>query len=132
MTVLPTSDELSAFGELNGSAELKTTGGELKSLGQLNGLGQGNGARPTLLDVARAAGVSAATASRVLNGFHQVRQETRRQVEGVMAELGYVRQRSARTVRPDRTGSIAFVVCEEGPRLFADPFFARVLWGASR
>jgi DNA-binding LacI/PurR family transcriptional regulator len=90
------------------------------------------GARPTLLDVARAAGVSAATASRVINGFHQIRPETRRQVEGAIAELGYVRQRAARGVRPNRTGSIAFVVCEEGPKLFADPFFARVLWGASR
>lgn len=94
--------------------------------------GELNGVRPTLLDVARAAGVSAATASRVLNGFHQIRPETRRQVEGAMAELGYVRQRSARHVRPNRTGSVAFVVCEEGPRLFADPFFPRVLWGASR
>lgn len=91
-----------------------------------------SGERPTLLDVARAAGVSAATASRVLNGFHQVRPETRRQVEGAMAELGYTRLRSARGTQPDRTGSIAFVVCEEGPRLFSDPFFARVLWGASR
>ena len=88
--------------------------------------------RPTLLDVARAAGVSAATASRVLNGFHQVRPETRRQVEGAMAELGYVRLRSARAAQPDRTGSIAFVVCEDGPRLFSDPFFSRVLWGAGR
>jgi DNA-binding LacI/PurR family transcriptional regulator len=34
-------------------------------------------------------------------------------------------------VQPDRTGSIAFIVCEEGARVFSDPFFARVLRGAS-
>ena len=91
-----------------------------------------SGERPTLLDVARTAGVSPATASRVLNGFHQVRPETRRQVENAMAELGYARRRSTRGAEPERTGSIAFIVCEEGARVFSDPFFARVLWGASR
>jgi DNA-binding LacI/PurR family transcriptional regulator len=88
--------------------------------------------RPTLADVARAAGVSSATASRVLNGFPRVRPETRKQVESAMAELGYVRRRAARMSTPRRTRSIAFVVCEEGLRLFADPYFARVVFGASR
>jgi DNA-binding LacI/PurR family transcriptional regulator len=87
---------------------------------------------PTLVDVAKAAGVSTATASRVLNGFSRVRPETRRQVETAMATLGYVRQRAGRLSRPRRAGSIAFIVCEEGPRLFSDPFFAGVLWGASQ
>lgn len=49
-----------------------------------------------------------------------------------MAELGYARRRSTRGTEPDRTGSIAFIVCEGGARVFSDPFFARVLWGASR
>ncbi|HET6500356.1 MAG TPA: LacI family DNA-binding transcriptional regulator [Amycolatopsis sp.] len=89
-------------------------------------------ARPTLADVARAAGVSSATASRVLNGFPRVKPETRKQVETAMASLGYVRQRAARVTTARRTRSIAFVVCEEGLRLFADPYFARVVFGASR
>jgi DNA-binding LacI/PurR family transcriptional regulator len=89
--------------------------------------------RPTLADVARTAGVSSATASRVLNGFPRVRPETRKQVESAMAELGYVRRRAARmTSTPPRTRSVAFVVCEEGLRLFADPYFARVVFGATR
>ncbi|GAA3434238.1 hypothetical protein GCM10018954_038420 [Kutzneria kofuensis] len=45
---------------------------------------------------------------------------------------GYARRRSTRGTEPDRTGSIAFIVCEGGARVFSDPFFARVLWGASR
>lgn len=88
--------------------------------------------RPTLMDVARAAGVSAATASRVLNGFSRVRPETRQQVETVMASLGYVRQRAVRASRPPRTASVAFIVCEEGHRLFSDPFFTRMVWATNR
>jgi DNA-binding LacI/PurR family transcriptional regulator len=86
---------------------------------------------PTLADVARVAGVSCATASRVLTGSARVRPETRRQVELAMADLGYVRNRAPRSGRT-RTGSVAFVVCEENMRVFADPFFARMLWSVSR
>ncbi|WP_394468223.1 LacI family DNA-binding transcriptional regulator [Kutzneria buriramensis] len=89
-------------------------------------------ARPTLADVARAAGVSLATASRVLNGFPRVRTETRRQVESAMATLGYERQRAARGAPQPRSRSIAFVVCEEGLRMFSDPYFARIVVGVSR
>lgn len=88
--------------------------------------------RPTLSDVAREAGVSAATASRVLNGFQRVRPETRKQVESAMAALGYVRHRAAWTATPPRTRSVALVVCEEGIRLFVDPYFARVVHGVDR
>jgi DNA-binding LacI/PurR family transcriptional regulator len=89
-------------------------------------------ARPTLADVARAAGVSTATASRVLNGSPRVRPETRMQVESAMVALGYSRQRAARVVTPSRTGSIALVVCEEVQRLFVDPYLARLVAGVSR
>lgn len=88
--------------------------------------------RPTLVDVACAAGVSTATASRVLNGLTNVRQETRDQVERAMLTLGYVRHRAPRRLPADHAGSIALVVCEEGMRLFSDPFFARILGGVSR
>jgi DNA-binding LacI/PurR family transcriptional regulator len=87
---------------------------------------------PTLADVARAAGVSVATASRVLNGSARVRPDTRKQVEDAITLLGYVRNRAAWGDQQRSTGSVAFVVCEEGTRLFADSFFARILWAASR
>ncbi|WP_425558934.1 LacI family DNA-binding transcriptional regulator [Kutzneria kofuensis] len=51
--------------------------------------------------MARTAGVSPATASRVLNGFHQVRPETRRQVENAMAELAM--RDDGRRAAPSRT-----------------------------
>jgi len=49
-----------------------------------------------------------------------------------MARLGYVRQRAARAADSRRTGSIAFVACEENVKVFADPFFARMLWSVSK
>lgn len=86
----------------------------------------------TLADVARVAGVSSATASRVLTGSPHVRPGTRQRVEAAMSQLGYVRQRAPRSAESRRTRSIAYVVCEENVKVFADPFFARLLWGVSR
>ncbi|HWG27621.1 LacI family DNA-binding transcriptional regulator [Actinospica sp.] len=87
-------------------------------------------ARARLEDVALLAGVSPATASRVLTGSAQVKPETRRQVERAISELGYVRNRAARTGGGGRkAGSIALVVFEDSLRMFTDPFFARLMHG---
>lgn len=87
---------------------------------------------PTLADVARLAGVSAATVSRVLTGSARVQPRTRDTVEQAMAQLGYVRNRAPRAARPQQSGSIALVVGEENAKVFTDPFFARVFWGVSK
>ncbi|HEY2578208.1 MAG TPA: LacI family DNA-binding transcriptional regulator [Streptosporangiaceae bacterium] len=87
---------------------------------------------PTLADVAHLAGVSSATASRVLTGSARVRPQTRDKVEQAISQLGYARNRAARSVQPRGTGSIALVVCEENVKFFADPFFARMLWGITK
>ncbi|MCP2265471.1 LacI family DNA-binding transcriptional regulator [Promicromonospora thailandica] len=50
----------------------------------------GTAARPTLEQVARAAGVSKATASKVLNHRPHISEQTRRRVEQAIDELGYV------------------------------------------
>jgi DNA-binding LacI/PurR family transcriptional regulator len=86
---------------------------------------------PTLADVARLAGVSSATASRVLTGSPHVQPATRRKVEWAIDQLGYVRNRAARATRPPRVGSIALVVGEDNPKVFGDPFFPRMLWHTS-
>jgi DNA-binding LacI/PurR family transcriptional regulator len=95
---------------------------------------------PTLADVARLAGFSPATVSRVLTGSARVRPQTRRQIEQAVAHLGYVRNHAPRGAngrrggsgRPSRAGSIAFVVCEDIIKLFAEPFFARMLLSVSQ
>ncbi|ANN18253.1 LacI family DNA-binding transcriptional regulator [Amycolatopsis orientalis] len=88
--------------------------------------------RPTLADVARVAGVSTATASRVLNGFAKVRPETRDQVKSAMIALGYARRRAASLKDVRRTGSIALVVCEKMLQVFADPYVARIAAGMTK
>jgi DNA-binding LacI/PurR family transcriptional regulator len=89
---------------------------------------------PRLADVAQLARVSSATASRVLTGSARVRPQTRYRVEQAVASLGYVRNRAPRGggAQAKRAGSIAFVICEENVKVFADPFFARLLWSISK
>ena len=45
--------------------------------------------RPTITDLAKAAGVSVATVDRVLNGRHKVREETARRVYDAANAIGY-------------------------------------------
>ncbi len=88
--------------------------------------------RARLADVAQQAGVSPATASRVLTGSARVRPETRQQVEAAIADLGYVRNRAPRASASRGTGSIAFMVCEDNARVFSEPFFPLMLRSVSR
>ncbi|MGZ5942132.1 MAG: LacI family DNA-binding transcriptional regulator [Candidatus Limnocylindrales bacterium] len=81
--------------------------------------------------VARRAGVSRATASRVVNSSPRVSAQIRVDVEKAIADLGYVPNRAARTLVTGRTSSIALVITEPSGRLFSDPFFPRLLRGAS-
>jgi len=59
--------------------------------------------RATLADVARLAGVSTATASKVLNGRSDVAANTRDAVLGVIAEIGYQPTTARRALQRDRT-----------------------------
>ena len=58
----------------------------------------GSIAAPTIYDVARAAGVSIASVSRVLNGQRNPRQETRERVLAAVAELGFAPDGAARAL----------------------------------
>jgi LacI family transcriptional regulator len=58
----------------------------------------GTTAPPTIYDVARVAGVSIASVSRVLNGQRNPRQETRDRVQRAVAELGFVPDGAARAL----------------------------------
>src|SRR5689334_3456968 len=87
--------------------------------------------QPTVTEVAAAAGVSAATVSRVLTGRVRVSTSARVQVHDAIARLGYVRHRAPRQAPARQQDlTIAAVVCEPSARLFHDPFFSRLLGGA--
>src|SRR5690349_6977182 len=79
----------------------------------------------TIKDVARAAGVSAMTVSRVINSSPSVSPATRSRVEQVIAELGYVPSRLARGLSAQRTGTLALIVPD-----VANPFFTLIVRGS--
>lgn len=68
------------------------------------------GRSPTLLDVARRAGVSPATVSRVLSQPALVRPGTRERVHSAIVTLGYLRDGVARALASGRTGAVGIVV----------------------
>jgi LacI family transcriptional regulator len=79
----------------------------------------------TIRDVARMAGVSAMTVSRVINGEPRVKDETRRRVESAVAALGYVPNGIARGLARRKTKTIGVIVPD-----IANPFFTLVVRGA--
>jgi DNA-binding LacI/PurR family transcriptional regulator len=83
------------------------------------------GRRPTLEQVARRAGVSRATVSRVVNGSTAVTPEVRSIVLQAVHDLGYVPNQAARSLVTQRTDSIALVFPEAPSRVFSDDQFFR-------
>jgi DNA-binding LacI/PurR family transcriptional regulator len=88
--------------------------------------------RPTLEAVAERAGVSRATASRVVNSSEGVRAPLAERVRRAVEELGYVPNQAARSLVTRRNDAIAVVVAEPETRFFADPFFAQQVRGISK
>ena len=78
----------------------------------------------TITDVARRAGVSTMTVSRVLNGSGYTSAQTRAKVEAAIDELGYVPNALARQLRSKRTKTIALVVSD-----ISNPFFTTIARG---
>ena len=85
---------------------------------------------PTLDDVARAAGVSRATASRVINGVVPVSRPATEAVLEAVAQLGYRPNVAARALVTRRVGAVVVLVPETEERIFSDPFFPRAYHGA--
>lgn len=87
--------------------------------------------RPTIRDVAAAAGVSRGTVSRALNGDRWVSPAAMAAVERAIKETGYRVNQHARTLATGRARSLAFLLTEPQHLLFADPNFALLLRGAA-
>ncbi|MGC5011702.1 LacI family DNA-binding transcriptional regulator [Streptosporangium sp. DT93] len=89
-------------------------------------------ARPTLEKVAARAGVSRATASRVVNGSTRVAPQIREAVTRAVEELGYVPNQAARSLVTQRADSVALVFPEPATRVFSeDPTFSGIIRGVS-
>lgn len=79
---------------------------------------------PTILDVARKAGVSSATVSHVINNSRAVAPQTRERVLVAISSLGYRRDAIARSLRRSQTGTIGLMISD-----ITNPFFADVVRG---
>jgi LacI family transcriptional regulator len=79
----------------------------------------------TITDVARRAGVSTMTVSRVINNSGYASTATRVRVERAIAELGYVPNALARQLRSKRSKTLALVITD-----ITNPFFTSIARGA--
>ena len=78
----------------------------------------------TIVDVAKAAGVSRATVSLVLRQSPLVADDTRERVQTAIATVGYVYNRGAAQLRSGMSGTIGVIVPE-----ITNPFYAELLSG---
>jgi LacI family transcriptional regulator len=80
--------------------------------------------RVTMADVAREAGVSLMTVSRVVNDKDGISEATRQRVRDIIDRLGYRPSDIARSLATDRTGTIGLVVPDN-----TNPFFSEIARG---
>lgn len=81
----------------------------------------------TISDIAKKAGVSLATVSRVLNDSGYVKEETRDRVLNVIKDLNYTPSAIARSLSKSKTNTIGVMVPD-----ITNPFFGEVIKGISQ
>ncbi|WP_028067266.1 LacI family DNA-binding transcriptional regulator [Solirubrobacter soli] len=85
--------------------------------------------RPTIADVARRAGVSAAAVSFAVNDRPGVSSGTRERILAAARELGWQPSASARALTEARTRAVGLVLARSAAQLEGDSFFLRFLSG---
>ena len=86
----------------------------------------------TIRQIAKLAGVSRSSVSRVLNNHPNVSPETREQVQTVITQTGYQPDPFARSLSSRRSHIIGLVIPLAIRSLFDDPFFPRLIQGISQ
>ena len=71
-------------------------------------------------DIAKTAGVSISTVSYALNGSNKVTEETRQRIEQIAAELNYVPNMAARTLKRQQTNIIAVYISDYGGSFYSE------------
>lgn len=79
----------------------------------------------TIYDIAKRAGVSPMTVSRVINNSARISEKTRRKVEEAIRELDYIPNKSARSLISKETKRVALVISD-----ISNPFFTNIARGA--
>ncbi|MCS7287249.1 MAG: LacI family DNA-binding transcriptional regulator [Anaerolineae bacterium] len=86
---------------------------------------------PTIEDVAKKAGVSRSTVSRVINNHPHVKPEVREHVWKIIRELNYQPHAVARSLAKRHTNVIGLIIPQAVTVIFTDPFFPTVIRGIS-
>lgn len=87
--------------------------------------------RVTIKDVAKRAGVSPSTVSRVISNSSKISGKTKEKVRKVMEEMNYHINQNARNLVQQSTQTIGIVMKRSAKESFHDPFFPEVLRGIS-
>lgn len=85
------------------------------------------GGRVQMVDVARIAGVSAATVSRALSGHSSIPEATRDRVAEIAKQLGYRVNHSAANLRKGHTNTIGVVITIGDAQPISDPFILSLI-----
>ncbi len=84
---------------------------------------------PTLVEIAKRAGVSRSTVSRVMNDHPNVDQATRARVLSVAESLNYQPNMAARSLAAGRTRILGLAIPTGVATLFTDPYFPLLIQG---
>ena len=85
-----------------------------------------------LEEIARLAGVSRSTVSRVVNDHPSVRREVRERVQRIIAETGFQPNAAARSLASQRSYMLGLVIPRTVHTVFTDPYFPRLTQGVAQ
>lgn len=85
----------------------------------------------TIKDVAKLAGVSPSTVSRVIAGSSRISQKTKERVRQAMESTDYVPNAIARSLARSNSRTVGFTLSRRADQAFSNPFFSEVLRGMS-
>lgn len=86
----------------------------------------------TIKDVAKAAGVSPSTVTRVIQNKSTISDETKKRVRKAMKELNYHPNLNARSLVSSYTQVIGLVLPDDSDAFYQNPFFPSVLRGIAQ
>jgi DNA-binding LacI/PurR family transcriptional regulator len=88
--------------------------------------------RPTIQDIARAAGVSKGAVSYALNGRPGVSEQTRARILTIAEEIGWVPSSAARALSSDRAEAVGLIAVRRPELVATEPYFMRMVAGVER
>jgi len=87
--------------------------------------------RVTIGEIARMAGVSKTTVSRVLNNKPDVKPETREMILNLISEYGFQPNAFAKAISLQKSHTVGLIIPYKADYIFSNPFYSEVMRGVS-